>query len=135
MANAPPAPDLRPGDIVLFYAPSAGKRKYHLCLKSWTSGSAARFLFINSQDKFESDYVIDCSRLESSIPASATGISVFSCSCVVPANESQLVAFEAKVVGRITPDIARELETHVGQIESFTDSENKLVLASLALIR
>ncbi len=106
------------GDIVGCYAPTVGYKKYHLCISQAEDGVAGWFLFINSENNYDSDFVlknddIDC------IPKNDTGLSVISCSFVVRLNLNQLKLYEAEKLG----SLARK---HIGPLIEFISNSKAL---------
>lgn len=125
-----------PGDIVQIYAPSAGYPKYHICLSGCTADQAAKFLYINSETTgaFVDDRVFPNSSFPC-IPPSPSGTSVVSCSAIVPVNRRQLGLFNARVIGRLDPSVARDLEKFVdGHVKSLRRAQKDFVLAALSLV-
>lgn len=119
------------GSVVKIFAATAGKHKYHLCLRVASDNDLARFLFINSDPSFRDLYVIDDSRLPY-LPASPTGKSCFSFSLVIRMTERQLEIFEAEELGVIDYDLAQELLAFAANVRSLTKSEHGLVIEALS---
>jgi hypothetical protein len=97
------------GDIVGFQSPTAGYRKWHLCVNAdgW-------FLHLNSPkgDLRPSDVELDCSELPG-IPPTESGKSLVSCNMVLRMRADQLELFEASKDGEITKETGEKVLAHV----------------------
>jgi len=122
------------GDIVKFYSVIAGYPKYHLCVLACLDDQAGIFLFINSDEGFAGDFVLDDDELRC-LPESPTGKSVISCSQPVRANGRQLALYNAEKLGELPPGVARRLERFVQNVQTLTRIEKRIVLEALAELK
>jgi hypothetical protein len=118
------------GDIVQIYAPTAGKKKYHLCVCCANEDGIEKFLFINSGDGYEADFVvrdqdIDC------LPQSPTGKSVISCSLVVRYTQRQLQLYKALRLGELDAAILTELNDFIAQSPALSKETREEVVTSI----
>jgi len=93
------------GDIVVMYAPTAGKKKYHLCVCEVNEHGVEFFLFINSGSGYAADFVVNDGSIDC-LPESPTGNTVVSCSVVIRANQKQLAVYRAKKIGTLSKKIS-----------------------------
>ena len=122
------------GSVVAIYAAVAGYRKYHLCLTlAVEGGAAAKFLFINSDSRFEDTYPVPNDRVDC-IPPNDTGESCFSFSMVPRYNADQLVNFNAKVIGEISLELAQELRDFANGVRSLARADLEAVKLALDAI-
>lgn len=119
------------GEIWEFHSAQAGKRKYHICVQSPTDAQAGYFLFINSKTGYDGDLTLVDGEI-SCLPASPTGQTVVSCSLLVRANHRQLQLFCAEKIGDLSIPVARKLHKFVQTAQTFTKTEQQLVLDALA---
>lgn len=96
-----------PGDVVRFHSPTAGKMKFHLCVRA-ADDLPCRFLFINSGSGFKGDVVLEDGTIPG-LPPSPTGESVVSFSQVVRMGVDRLRLFRAEKIGEIDAHLAGEL--------------------------
>ena len=123
------------GDIVHADSALADHPKYHICvLECGDDGSAACFLFLNSETGWRGDCVLNCAEIPC-IPASRTGLSVVSFSQIVRMNARQLQLFRAKKIGRLDPKVARKLEAFAKTVPTLTKQERKIILEALSKIK
>lgn len=73
---------MKTGDIVMIYAPVAGKPKYHVCVLIPEGERAGRFLFLNSDPAYRDCLEINCARIPF-LPPSRTGKTAISFSLLV----------------------------------------------------
>lgn len=106
------------GDIVGCYAPTVGYRKYHLCICGPDQANVGWFLFINSENKFEPDFVLRNSDIPC-IPENDTGLSVISCSYVVRLNAVQLTLYKAEKLGELD-------SIHISNLSAFMNTSKAL---------
>lgn len=123
-------PSFVPGDIVQIYAPVAGKPKYHLCVCAWAEGSTAQFLYINSNQGYEADYILDCAKVPC-IPPSSTGDTVISCNIVARYTDHQLNIYRAQKIGTLDIAVVRDLVAFVEVTPALTRGEKRLIIANL----
>jgi hypothetical protein len=121
------------GDIFSCYAPTVGYRKYHLCIFGPKDDKVGWFLFINSDNNFESDFVltnddIDC------IPKNDTGLSIISCSFIVRLNASQLNLYQAQKLGILQKKHVTSLVEFLKTSKALTRPEKLLCIDSLSAI-
>jgi hypothetical protein len=121
------------GDIVSIYAPTVGYKKYHLCVHVGTDGTAHQFLFLNSDDRFEGVYSVECERVPC-VPRSASGRTAFSFTMLPRYNDKQLKLYGAKKLGVIDPVLATELLEFAEKAVGLTKAEQKIVCAALKSI-
>ncbi len=122
------------GSVVSIYAVVAGYRKYHLCLTlAVDGGAAAKFLFINSDSRFDDTYAVPNARVNC-IPPNDTGESCFSFSMVPRYNAEQLESYEARAIGEIDLDLARELREFANTVRSLARSDLDAVKGALDAI-
>jgi hypothetical protein len=86
------------GDIVKIYSPQASYPKYYLCISTLDKTEAAKFLFINSEEGYEEDFVLANDDIPC-LPENETGLSVISCSMLPRFNAKQLKLFKAEKLG------------------------------------
>lgn len=96
------------GDVVEIFAPTAGKKKYHLCVCCANDAGVVQFFFINSGDGYEADFVLADGQI-GDLPESPTGKSVISCSIIVRYTPNQMTLYKAKKIGTIEAGIASDL--------------------------
>ena len=99
------------GSIVSIFAPSVGYVKYHLCIEKNDPPTASKFLWLNSDPKFDGTYNVPCKRVPC-IPPSKTGFTCFSFGIVLRYTDAQLSLFGFKVLGSIEKRLALELEAY-----------------------
>jgi hypothetical protein len=117
------------GDIVEIFAPSVGYKKYHLCLGPNEAGILC-FIFLNSEGGYESNISFECSRFPMISP-STTGTTVASLSLIIRYNDKQLKLYNAKKLGDIPIDVAREISKFSETVKTLTRPEKVFVTASL----
>ena len=123
----------KPGDIVRFQSPTAGKLKYHLCIMTGTEQKASAFLFINSRPGYNGDFVLNDGAIPN-LPKSPTGKSVISCSQLVRLRQDQLTLYRADKIGKITISVARKLHIFIEDVPTLTENERLIVLDGLSKI-
>lgn len=121
------------GDIIRIFAPTAGKKKYHLCVCVGVDGSASQFLFLNSTPGFADEFVVECERVPC-LPKSTTGKTVFSLSLIVRYNDQKLELFQAKKMGELEAGLAKELLAYLPSVDALTNPEKAVVRAALKKI-
>jgi len=129
--------EIAAGDIIRCDTAIADHAKYHICiLECGEDGRAACFLFLNSKTKteYKGDLIFDNDDFPC-IPFSKTGQSIVSLSAIVRYNAKQLKLFRAKIIGRLSPIIARKIEAFARTVPTLTSQERKIVLAGLAKIK
>lgn len=126
--------NLEIGNIVEYHNPQAGKKKYHLCVRSCLPDEAACFLFINSKSGYEADCVLPSGSFPC-LPPSPTGQSVVSFSLLVRANERQLALFSAVVIGDCPAAVAATLEAFCRDIKSMPRKDHAIVAAALSKMK
>lgn len=97
-----------PGDVVRFFAPSAGKNKYHICVCSAIDDDLAYFIFINSNPGYEGELVYNDGVIDG-LPPSKTGKTVISLGLVSRMTSKQLKIFRAEKVSTLSAAIAEEV--------------------------
>jgi hypothetical protein len=116
------------GDVVHFESPTASKGKYHLCLgEDEHGGPRFAFLFVNSEDGFRGDCVLDDGEIPG-LPTSRTQQSVVSFSNISRIGEKRLRLFQAKKVGTISKEVAGVLLAFAKEVKSLNRVERKLVV-------
>jgi hypothetical protein len=118
------------GDIVEIFAPTAGHKKYHLCVCETDGNDVIRFLFINSHDGFEADFPIVDSLLPC-LPKSPTGQSVFCCNMIVIYSLKQLVLYKAVKLGEMDKQVAKDLLVHMQSTKALNQKEKVVVINAL----
>jgi len=119
------------GDIVGCYAPMVGYRKYHLCLFGPTDDKAGWFLFINSENNYETDFVLKNEDLDC-IPKNDTGLSVISCSSIVRLSVKHLELYEAERLGSLAKEHVAALMEFIKGSRALTSSERRTCAESLS---
>lgn len=119
------------GDVVLFHSPTVGKLKYHLCLgHDENGGPRFAFLFINSEDGFRGDCVLDDGEIPG-LPTSRTQQSVVSFTNITRIGEEKLQLFQAEKVGKISGDVAGVLINFARETKVLRKAEKDFVTAAL----
>jgi hypothetical protein len=121
------------GDIVGCYAPTVGYRKYHLCIFGPTDEKAGWFLFINSENNYETDFVLKNEDLDC-IPKNDTGLSVISCSSVVRLSVKHLELYKAERLGSLAKVHATALVEFIKESRALTGSEKRACAESLSSV-
>ncbi len=121
------------GDVVSIFAPTVGYDKYHLCIKIGEDGGAHQFLFMNSEERFDSEYSVNCRRVPC-LPPSRTGKTVFSFTMVPKYNDKQLKIYRADKKGSIDSVLAADLLQHVEGVQTLTKSEKRTILVALRFV-
>lgn len=117
------------GEIVFVLAPSAGYRKYHICLGPNAHGSFL-FLFLNSDGGYVGDCTFACAEFPN-VPVSKTGLSIVSFSMLPRFTQAQLDLHGAQSFGQISKAVASTLLQHLASVKTLTKSEKALVTAAL----
>lgn len=118
------------GEIVEIFAPTAGKKKYHLCVCSANEHGVQGFLFINSGQGYDADFVLDDAQI-SCLPLSPTGNSVISCSLIVKYTSHQLGVYRARKLGSLDRSIALLLATFIETTRALPKSDRETLAANL----
>lgn len=118
------------GDIVQIFGATAGHKKYHLCICESDEHSVCKFLFINSHEGWEGDFVLSDIEIPC-LPKSPTGKSVISCNNIAKYNKNQRDLFKAKTLGVIDKAIVEKLLSHVSACRTFSRSEKALIKLGL----
>jgi hypothetical protein len=124
---------MQPGTVVRIFAAIAGYQKYHLCLSVADDNAAAKFLFINSDPRFDDTLAVDNDRVPC-IPPNDTGKSCFSFSMVPRYSAHQLGALGAIEMGEIDLQLASELRTFADTVRSLAKNDMDVVKAGLDAI-
>jgi len=119
------------GDIVGCYAPTVGYRKYHLCVFGPVGERAGWFLFINSENNYETDFVLKNEDLDC-IPKNDTGLSVISCSSIVRLSVRHLELYKAERLGSLAKEHAAALVEVIKGSKALTNPEKKACVESLS---
>lgn len=93
-------------------------------------GAAARFLFLNSEAKFQDHYVVPDTRLPF-LPPSRTGNSCFCFSLIVRLNRGQIEALKPIEVGAIDLVLAEELRAFADGVRSLASADLRFVKEAL----
>jgi hypothetical protein len=117
------------GEIVEIYAPTAGKKKYHLCICGVNDHNVVQFLFINSHDGYEADLILMDGEIKC-LPKSPTGMSVISCNIVIRYTTEQLKLYNARPLGVLNKAIANRLLEHINSSKALGRSDKQLVIAA-----
>lgn len=117
------------GEIIQMYCPITGYDKYHLCLQK-DSETSHSFLFLNSDPNFAEVYAVNCDRLPF-LPPSKTGKTVFSFSIIYRYNSKQRQLFEAKKLGVLDKELAKELAAFARTITVLNKPQKELVIRAL----
>src|SRR5689334_22931410 len=120
------------GDIVEIFSPMSGYKKYHLCIADGSDGSAAQFLFLNSDPRFAGTYVVDCARVPC-LPPSQSGKTAFSFNIVPRYSARQLALYKAKKLGVLDKRLAAELLQFAQGASGLNRAEKAVVCAALHL--
>jgi hypothetical protein len=118
------------GDIVEIFAPSAGKKKYHLCVCALSEHSVIRFLFINSKDGFEADLTLSDGAI-TCLPVSPTGKTVISCNMVTRYRMDQLKLFQARKLGVLDKQVGAQLAAHIAAGRALSNRDQMQIVAAL----
>jgi hypothetical protein len=117
-------------DIVEIFAPSAGYDKYHICVEDATADVAGRFLYMNSDSDYESDFPLKCSEIPC-LPKSRTGLSVVSCNGLARYNTKQLKLYKAATLGNYPLKHRKPLLEFIENCRALPSGEKKIILAAL----
>lgn len=112
------------GDVVAFWSTEAKKRKYHLCISF-----GGHYLFINSPkpQPFPGDFVVDCSELPFLTPT-PSGKSIISCNLVMRFSASDLIQYDAKRLGAVSPAVLNALIKFVMSTPVLSQDEKSAIL-------
>lgn len=121
------------GDIVQIYGPTAGHKKYHLCVCEIDGNGVCKFLFINSHDGYEGDFTLSDHEIPC-LPKSPTGKSVISCSLMVKYNAAQMTLYNATKRGTIEKSVAARLRDHIPTCRALSRPEKILIDGALATL-
>ncbi|WP_419900252.1 hypothetical protein [Roseomonas sp. USHLN139] len=121
------------GDIVRIFAPTAGYKKYHLCIKIADDAGVARFMYLNSDPNFGDTLALPCGRVPC-LPVSETGFTAFSFSMLPGYSQRQLELYKAEKLGEVALDVAQELRTFANGVEALSRAEKRMVAAALEAI-
>jgi hypothetical protein len=117
---------MNPGDVVRIYAPVAGYKKYHFCVCLPADGAAGRFLYLNSDPNNKDCLIIDCPRIPF-LPESETGVTAISFSMAARYTAEKLDLYEAEVLGKLPPDVIKEMVVFIDSVRSMPRPERVLV--------
>jgi hypothetical protein len=122
------------GDIVKIFAPQAGHNKYHLCICVGDGQRASKFLYLNSDPRFDHTYTVDCDRVPC-LPPSDTGKTVVSFAIIVRYSERQLGLYKAEKLGTLDAALAAELHRFAEAVPTLNKPDRAEVLAALRIVR
>lgn len=118
------------GDVIEMFAPTASKKKYHLCVCEPSEDGVQRFLFINSGSGYEADLVLEDGEI-GGLPASPTGNTIISCSLLLRYNVAQLSKFKAVKIGSLNVDVASKLASFIATSRALVKAERESVAAAM----
>ena len=118
------------GDIVQIFGTTAGHKKYHLCVCEIDEHGVSKFLFLNSHEGWEGDFVLSDKEIPC-LPESKTGKSVVCCNVIVKYNAKQLKVLMAKKLGSIDKKIVVRLLVHLPTCRTLPRTERQLIINNL----
>jgi hypothetical protein len=118
------------GDIVRIYDPTTGYPKYHLCIFEVDEHGVCQFLYINSGQGYEGDFVVADTDIDC-LPRSPTGDSVFSCNYLVRYNERQMKLYKAQKLSVLSSVLAVKLHNHIAKLKTLPRPQIALILQAL----
>lgn len=114
------------GDVIEMFAPTASKKKYHLCVCGVSDKGVQKFLFINSGTGYEADLCLSDGAI-SGLPTSPTGATIISCSLLLRYTEEQLKKFKASKIGSIDAKVASQLSEFIVSSRALVKVEREAV--------
>jgi hypothetical protein len=120
------------GDVLEITSPSAGKKKYHICIGNNQAGITL-CLFLNSRSGYRGDIEFECSDFPMIAPA-PTGKSIVSLAMMPRYSAEQLRLYGARKIGHISSGVAARLVGACALSRVLTSEERALICNRLKTI-
>lgn len=115
------------GDILRMRAPTAGKNKFHICIRCPDANDERyALLFLNSNRSSKDEIVLDCGSIPCLSP-SQTGESIISLSTVCWVSSHQLTLYRAERLGDLPFGVSQKIKDALPRVTALTRPEKAIL--------